>query len=71
MLYEEMEKRLDVARDLANIHTNSVTYSNLKGHAVLGIPVGLLILIVLAVIIDQFQRNLQAEMALRARNESK
>ena len=65
MLDEEMEKRLDVARDLANIH------SNLKGHAVLGIPVGLLILIVLAVIIDQFQRNLQAKMALRARNESK
>ena len=27
--------------------------------------------IVLAVIIDQFQRNLQAKMALRARNENK
>lgn len=29
------------------------------------------LVIVLAVIIDQFQRNLQAKMALRARNESK
>ena len=29
------------------------------------------LVIVLAVIIDQFQRNLQAKMALRARNEGK
>jgi predicted ABC-type sugar transport system permease subunit len=29
------------------------------------------LVIVLAVIVDQFQRNLQAKMALRARNENK
>ena len=29
------------------------------------------IVVILAVIIDQFQRNLQAKMALQARNESK
>ena len=52
-----------VARGFANIHANGATYSSLKGHAalgnqgweffgsrLLGIPVGLLILIVLAVI---------------------
>ena len=52
-----------VARGLANIHSNGATYSSLKGHAALGnqgweffgsrlmgIPVGLLILIVMAVL---------------------
>ena len=52
-----------VARGFANIHSNGATYSSLKGHAalgnqgwsffgsrVLGIPVGLIILVVMAVI---------------------
>lgn len=52
-----------VARGFANIHSNGATYSNLKGHAalgnqgweffgsrVLGIPVGLIILVLIAVV---------------------